>query len=78
MTTLGLHSALHHDTIMDASSVDHVLVESDANRVAQEAARALRHSRRQCLAIAAAQGHVGTPTWTGNAGVAGGPGSIVK
>jgi DNA excision repair protein ERCC-6 len=74
----GLHSALRHDTIMDASSVDHVLIESDANRVAQEAARALRHSRRQCLAVTAAQGHVGTPTWTGNAGVAGGPGSILK
>lgn len=75
---LGLHSALRHDTIMDASSVDHVLVESDANRVAQEAARALRQSRRQCLAVAAVHGHVGTPTWTGSAGVAGGPGSSVK
>ncbi|XP_062507872.1 DNA excision repair protein ERCC-6-like isoform X2 [Corticium candelabrum] len=74
----GLHSALQHDTIMEASSVDHVLIESDANRVAQEAARALRQSRRQCLAAAAARGHVGTPTWTGNAGIVGGPKSTVR
>ncbi|KAK9470228.1 SNF2 family N-terminal domain-containing protein, partial [Dipodascopsis tothii] len=62
----GVHSALEHDEIMDAVRPDAVLVEREASRVAADAARALKESRR--LARAA---DIGTPTWTGRFGSAG-------
>ncbi|KAK9449085.1 SNF2 family N-terminal domain-containing protein [Limtongia smithiae] len=62
----GVHSALEHDEIMNASRPDAVLVEREAQRIAQQAAHALRASRK-----AARSAEVGTPTWTGRFGVAG-------
>jgi DNA excision repair protein ERCC-6 len=59
----GVHSALQHDSIMDASRPEAVLVEREASRVAKEAADALRESRRQ-----ARRNDIGTPTWTGRFG----------
>lgn len=68
---LGVHSVLKHDVIMDASNADHVLEEAEASRVAQDALRALRHSRQQCLGAAS-----GVPTWTGTSGLSGAPPGI--
>ncbi|KAG9275341.1 DNA excision repair protein ERCC-6 [Astyanax mexicanus] len=44
----GIHSVMKHDTIMEASNPDYVLVEAEANRVAKDALRALKVSRQQC------------------------------
>lgn len=68
---LGVHSVMKHDAIMEASSADHVLVEAEANRVAQDALRALKVSRQQCLGAAS-----GVPTWTGMSGFSGAPSGI--
>ncbi|XP_070798977.1 DNA excision repair protein ERCC-6 isoform X1 [Pituophis catenifer annectens] len=43
----GIHSIMKHDAIMEASSPDFVLVEAEANRVAQDALRALKVSRQR-------------------------------
>jgi len=59
----GVHSALQHDSIMDASRPEVLLVEREANRIAKEAADALRESRRQVR-----RNEIGTPTWTGRSG----------
>uniref|UniRef100_A0A6Q2Y949 DNA excision repair protein ERCC-6 n=1 Tax=Esox lucius TaxID=8010 RepID=A0A6Q2Y949_ESOLU len=45
----GIHSVMQHDSIMEASNPDFVLVEAEANRVAKEALRALKVSRQQFL-----------------------------
>jgi DNA excision repair protein ERCC-6 len=59
----GVHSALEHDSIMEASRPEIMLVEKEATRVAKEAADALRESRRQTR-----RNELGTPTWTGRSG----------
>lgn len=65
---VGVHSVMKHDAIMDGASPDYVLVEAEANRVAQDALKALRLSRQRC------QGAVsGVPTWTGHRGFSGAP-----
>ncbi|XP_004874585.1 DNA excision repair protein ERCC-6 isoform X1 [Heterocephalus glaber] len=61
--SVGVHSVVKHDAIMDGASPDYVLVEAEANRVAQDALKALRLSRQQCLGAAS-----GVPTWTGHRG----------
>ncbi|KAB0397526.1 hypothetical protein E2I00_006883 [Balaenoptera physalus] len=66
--SVGVHSIMKHDAIMDGASPDYVLVEAEANRVAQDALKALRLSRQRCLGAAS-----GVPTWTGHRGVAGAP-----
>uniref|UniRef100_A0A8C3UDW1 ERCC excision repair 6, chromatin remodeling factor n=1 Tax=Catharus ustulatus TaxID=91951 RepID=A0A8C3UDW1_CATUS len=67
----GVHSVMKHDAIMDASNADHVLEEAEASRVAQDALRALRLSRQQCLGATS-----GVPTWTGTSGLSGAPSGI--
>lgn len=44
----GIHSIMQHDTIMESSNPDYVLVEAEANRVAKDALKALKISRQQC------------------------------
>ncbi|XP_070697451.1 DNA excision repair protein ERCC-6 [Pempheris klunzingeri] len=44
----GIHSVMQHDTIMESSNPDYVLVEAEANRVASDAMKALKVSRQQC------------------------------
>ncbi|KAM6156362.1 DNA excision repair protein ERCC-6 [Erethizon dorsatum] len=61
--SVGVHSVVKHDAIVDGASPDYVLVEAEANRVAQDALKALRLSRQQCLGAAS-----GVPTWTGHRG----------
>lgn len=39
---------MQHDTIMESSNPDYVLVEAEANRVAKDAMKALKVSRQQC------------------------------
>ncbi|KAM6306223.1 DNA excision repair protein ERCC-6 [Aegotheles albertisi] len=67
----GVHSVMKHDAIMEASSADYVLVEAEANRVAQDALKALKVSRQRCLGAAS-----GVPTWTGMSGLSGAPSGI--
>ncbi|XP_068597431.1 DNA excision repair protein ERCC-6 [Brachionichthys hirsutus] len=44
----GIHSVMQHDTIMESSNPDYVLVEAEATRVAKDALKALKISRQQC------------------------------
>ncbi|XP_066549213.1 DNA excision repair protein ERCC-6 [Amia ocellicauda] len=44
----GIHSVMKHDSIMEASNPDYVLVEAEANRVAKDALKALKSSRQHC------------------------------
>ncbi|KAL2769949.1 DNA excision repair protein ERCC-6 isoform 2 [Daubentonia madagascariensis] len=69
--SVGVHSVMKHDAIMDGASPDYVLVEAEANRVAQDALKALRLSRQQCLGALS-----GIPTWTGHRGSSGAPARI--
>lgn len=39
---------MQHDSIMESSNPDYVLVEAEANRVAKDALKALKSSRQQC------------------------------
>lgn len=64
----GVHSVMRHDAIMDGASPDYVLVEAEANRVAQDALKALKLSRQRCLGAVS-----GVPTWTGHRGSSGAP-----
>lgn len=64
---------MHHDRIMQSSRPDYALVEMEADRVAKEAARALKASRSLCLQSGGAA--QGVPTWTGQVGSGGAPGS---
>ncbi|XP_046391491.1 DNA excision repair protein ERCC-6-like [Ischnura elegans] len=59
----GLQTALRHDVIMDGGDADYALVEGEAERVAHEAVKALKESRRNCWAAGS-----GIPTWTGQNG----------
>lgn len=59
----GVHAALRHDKIVDTNEADYMLVEQEADRVAKEAAVALKRSREQCWS--ADSGHV---NWTGSHG----------
>jgi len=61
---VGLHSAMLHENIMQSAHPDYLLVECEAEKVAQDAARALHQSRQQCLSNTP----LGTPTWTGTNG----------
>lgn len=61
-----VHSMLQHDEIMNLSQQELSLVEKEANRMAKDAADALKRSR-----ALARKTKVGTPTWTGKFGVAG-------
>ncbi len=70
MTVTGVHSALQHDTIMNSSNPDYVLVESEASKVAKSAAKAMKSSRKLCQQMGAGRGR---PTWTGQHGMAGAP-----
>ena len=54
---------MKHDKVVDSSRPDYAIVEAEAARVAQEAAMALKRSRRLCLPAVA-----GAPTWTGSNG----------
>eukprot|EP00698_Gefionella_okellyi_P000668 TRINITY_DN10594_c0_g1_i1.p1 TRINITY_DN10594_c0_g1~~TRINITY_DN10594_c0_g1_i1.p1 ORF type:complete len:1009 (-),score=253.52 TRINITY_DN10594_c0_g1_i1:149-2809(-) len=64
----GVHGALSHDTIVDISEPEKVIVEQEAEKVARTAMAALRASRQ-----ARAQHSRYDPTWTGQNGVAGAP-----
>ena len=68
LLSTGVHSALQHDTIMSSADPDYVLVESEAKRVAESAAKAIRDSRRLFVGS-----RWGQPTWTGQRGVVGIP-----
>ncbi len=59
----GVHSALQHDKIMLSSNPDYLLVEKEADRVARDAADALRQSRDAARSLP-----LGVPTWTGQHG----------
>ena len=60
---------MQHDKIMGISNPDYALVEGEAERVAREAAKALKRSRARCLRAVE-----GVPTWTGASGQSGAPG----
>ncbi|KAL4889869.1 SNF2 family N-terminal domain-containing protein [Aspergillus ambiguus] len=67
----GVHSALEHDQIVNGKRViraDPKIIEAEAKRVAAEAAEELRRAGEQARNVP-----IGTPTWTGQFGLAGRP-----
>lgn len=71
----GIHSALEHEQIVSGPSsrnktarADPAMIEAEAKKVAAEAARELKRAGEMAKSIPA-----GTPTWTGDFGVAGRP-----
>lgn len=67
----GVHSALEHDQIVNGKRVvraDPKIIEAEAKRVASEAAAELRRAGEVARSVP-----IGTPTWTGQSGVAGRP-----
>ncbi|KAL4787070.1 SNF2 family N-terminal domain-containing protein [Aspergillus varians] len=67
----GVHSALEHDQIVNGKRVikaDPKIIEAEAKRVAAEAAEQLRRAGEAAKTVP-----IGTPTWTGQFGVAGRP-----
>jgi DNA excision repair protein ERCC-6 len=68
----GLQSALHHDRIVESEKPEFMIVEQEAQRIADEALANLRASR-----IAIQDPNQFAPTWTGRSGSAGNPRSIL-
>ena len=69
----GVHSALEHDQIVNGRRIiaaDPRMIEREAKRVAQEAATELKRAEEVARTIPA-----GVPTWTGQFGTGGRPGS---
>lgn len=67
----GVHSALEHDQIVNGKSsltADPKIIEREAKKVAAEAAKELKKAGEVAKTIP-----VGTPTWTGQFGIAGRP-----
>ncbi|PGG95737.1 DNA excision repair protein ERCC-6 [Blastomyces parvus] len=67
----GVHSALEHEQIINGKRVikaDPKIIEAEAKKIAAEAARELLKARELAKSVP-----VGTPTWTGQFGVAGRP-----
>ena len=67
----GVHSALEHDQIVGGKRVvkaDPKIIEAEARRVAAEAADELRRASEAARSVP-----IGTPTWTGQFGLAGRP-----
>ncbi|KAL1876784.1 DNA repair protein rhp26 [Paecilomyces lecythidis] len=67
----GVHSALEHDQIINGKRVvkaDPKIIEAEARKVAAEAAAELRKAGEAARSVP-----IGTPTWTGQFGVAGRP-----
>jgi DNA excision repair protein ERCC-6 len=69
-SSTGVHSALQHDAIVGSSSAHDIYVEKEASKVAKEAAKALRHSRKRIRSVV---GDSYAPTWTGKTGIIGAP-----
>lgn len=67
----GIHSAINHDAIMNASDDQKMRLEAEASQVAQRAAEALRQSR-----MLRSRDSFAVPTWTGRSGAAGAPSSV--
>lgn len=59
----GVEAALRHDKIVDTDEADYMLVEQEADRVAKEAAMALKRSREECWSADS-----GNVNWTGSHG----------
>ncbi|KAE8152174.1 SNF2 family N-terminal domain-containing protein [Aspergillus avenaceus] len=67
----GVHSAVQHDQIVNGKRVvraDPKIIEAEAKRVAAEAAEELRRAEEAARSVP-----IGTPTWTGQFGLAGRP-----
>ncbi|KAI1107201.1 SNF2 family N-terminal domain-containing protein [Jackrogersella minutella] len=70
----GVHSALEHDKIINGKEplrADPKMLQRDADRAAAEAAASLRRAGEQARSVP-----IGTVTWTGQVGEAGGPSNI--
>lgn len=67
----GVHSALEHDQIINGKKIivaDPKIIEREAKKVAAEAAKELKRAGEIARTVP-----VGTPTWTGQFGIAGRP-----
>ncbi|RWS27438.1 hypothetical protein B4U80_11088, partial [Leptotrombidium deliense] len=55
-----MHSALKHDVIEGVTNPDYTIVEREAEKIANDAIKALKRSRGECFGAMS-----GVPTWTG-------------
>lgn len=72
----GVQSALEHDQIVSGKrkvQADPKIIEAEAKKVAAEAAAELKRAGEMARSVP-----IGTPTWTGQAGVAGRPGEGMR
>ncbi|CAL8141407.1 unnamed protein product [Orchesella dallaii] len=60
----GVEAAFRHDSIVNTNEADYMIVEQEAERVAKEAACALKRSREQCWTADS-----GNVNWTGSHGI---------
>ena len=54
----AVHTALQHDTIIDSTETDHIFIEAEAHRYAEQAVKALRKSAEECYSAES-----GIPNW---------------
>ncbi|ODM94276.1 DNA excision repair protein ERCC-6 [Orchesella cincta] len=69
----GVEAAFRHDSIVNTDEADYMLVEQEAERVAKEAAAALKRSREQCWSADS-----GNVNWTGSHGAVREPSQLPK
>ncbi|KAI9871491.1 MAG: hypothetical protein M1830_002858, partial [Pleopsidium flavum] len=72
----GVHSALEHDQIINGKKIivaDPKIIEREAKKVAAEAAKELKRAGEIARTVP-----VGTPTWTGEFGIAGRPEEAIR
>ncbi|TPX33997.1 hypothetical protein SmJEL517_g03220 [Synchytrium microbalum] len=72
LSNSGVHSALRHDAIVEASNPERVIVERQATQIANEAIAALKKSTRKVRKALVDSGGTAV-TWTGRRGNAGLP-----
>ena len=71
---IGVQTALKHDSLVEGGDPDTIIIDTEASRIAQSAARALRESCRQCqIGGRGGAANWGQPTWTGQNGTIGAP-----
>jgi DNA excision repair protein ERCC-6 len=68
----GVDTVIHHDKVISGGDPDALIVESEADKIAQSAAKALKESCRQCHSDSGGSTR-GQITWTGAHGTIGAP-----
>src|SRR3990167_113892 len=73
LAATGVRNILSHDSIIEQSGQEEILIAQEAEKIAERAASTLQKSVEQCLANSFT-----VPTWTGSSGSSGAPGRFGK